>query len=26
MSGVENFSGFEVIQAAMEAEKQGKRF
>lgn len=26
MSGVENFSGFEVIRAAMEVEKNGHRF
>ena len=26
MSGIENFSGFEVIRAAMEVEKQGRRF
>ncbi len=26
MSGVEDFSGFEVIRAAMEVEKQGREF
>ncbi|WP_432821388.1 ferritin-like domain-containing protein [Trichloromonas sp.] len=26
MSGIENFSGFEVIRAAMEVEKQGRQF
>jgi len=26
MTGVENFSEVEVIRAALEAEKQGKRF
>lgn len=26
MSGIENFSGFEVIRAAMEVEKQGREF
>jgi rubrerythrin len=26
MSGIEDFSGFEVIRAAMEVEKQGRQF